>query len=135
MRIEIAATDTHALLWYAQGLRRKLGPSARGLFAEADAGRAVIYVPTLALVEVGEAIRRGEVRFADTFSGWVAKLLSSRRFIPVDLTLDVLLRAEELYGIPERGDRLIAATAAHLGYPLITRDPEIAAAAGVEVVW
>jgi predicted nucleic acid-binding protein len=37
--------------------------------------------------------------------------------------------------IPERGDRLIAATALELDYPLITRDPEIAAAAGLELIW
>jgi predicted nucleic acid-binding protein len=37
-------------------------------------------------------------------------------------------RAHELFGIAERGDRLIAATAAVLDYPLITRDPEIIAA-------
>jgi predicted nucleic acid-binding protein len=53
----------------------------------------------------------------------------------VDLTWEIVQRAEELYGVPERGDRLIAATAAQLGFPLITRDPEIAAAAGVDVVW
>jgi predicted nucleic acid-binding protein len=34
----------------------------------------------------------------------------------------------------ERTDRLIAATAAELGHPLITKDERIQAA-GVEVVW
>jgi len=133
--IEIAVTDTHALLWYARGLRRKLGPVARKIFDDADHGRAVIYVPVQVLVEAGEAIRDGEMRFEDTLTSWAAKLFSSPHFFPVDLTVEIVLRAEELYTIPERGDRLIAATAAHLGYPLITRDPEIASAAGVEVVW
>ena len=52
-----------------------------------------------------------------------------------DLTAAIVLRSQELYAIPERGDRLVAATAAELDCPLITRDPEIAAAAGVEVIW
>lgn len=52
----------------------------------------------------------------------------------VDLTAAIVLRAEALYDIRERGDRLIAATAAVLDVPLITRDPEIGRA-GVEVVW
>ncbi len=51
------------------------------------------------------------------------------------VSLDVVLKAEELYAIQERGDRLIAATAAVLDLPLVTRDPRIADAAGVEVVW
>ncbi len=46
-----------------------------------------------------------------------------------------LCRRGALYNIPERGDRLIAATAAALDLPLITRDPEIAQTAGVECIW
>jgi predicted nucleic acid-binding protein len=46
-----------------------------------------------------------------------------------------VVKAEELYAIREQGDRLIAATAAVLDLPLVTRDPEIAKAAGVELLW
>lgn len=133
--IEIAVTDTHALVWYARREWRKLGSSARSLFERAEDGRASIYVPTLALVELGENARRGKVSLQQGVSEWTPALFGMGSFFPVDLTVEIVLRAEELYSIPERGDRLIAATAAHLGYPLITRDPEIAAAAGVEVVW
>ena len=56
-------------------------------------------------------------------------------FVPVLVTSDVVFEAERLYGIPERGDRLIAATAAALGYPLITSDPQIARHAGVSTIW
>lgn len=42
---------------------------------------------------------------------------------------------EALYAIPGRGDRLIAATAAELDGPLITRDPEIARVAAVDLIW
>jgi predicted nucleic acid-binding protein len=46
-----------------------------------------------------------------------------------------VVKAEELYAIREQGDRLIAATAAVLDLPLVTRDPEIKKAAGVELLW
>jgi predicted nucleic acid-binding protein len=49
--------------------------------------------------------------------------------------VEIVLRSQSLYSIPGRGDRLIAATAAHMDLPLITRDPEIAPAAGVELLW
>jgi hypothetical protein len=51
------------------------------------------------------------------------------------LTPEIVVRAHGLFDIPERGDRLIAATAAALGYPIVTRDPEIAAAVGCDYVW
>lgn len=133
--IEIAVTDAHALIWYAQSERRKLGPVARKIFDAADDGKAVVYVPVVVLAEISESIQKGKIRLGRPFSGWAEELLASKQFVPVDLTWEIVQRAEELYAIPERGDRLIAATAAQLGFPLITRDPEIAAAAGVEVVW
>jgi predicted nucleic acid-binding protein len=62
-------------------------------------------------------------------------LMSSGTYFVADLTAEVALRAQTLYAIPERGDRLIAATAAHLDLPLVTRDPEIARVAGLTRVW
>jgi PIN domain nuclease of toxin-antitoxin system len=127
-------TDTHPLIWYAQAKPKKLGRRARLAFEQAEAGKAVIYVPTVALVEVLELVRRGYVKLSLPPGRWVTALLSAGGFTAADLTTDVVLAGEGLYGIPERNDRLIAATAQALRLPLITRDPEIAAA-GVEAVW
>jgi PIN domain nuclease of toxin-antitoxin system len=132
---EIAVTDTHALLWFARGESRKLGAQARRLFRRVDEGTAVMMIPTIALVELSEAGRRGSIRFPDGFSRWSTALFSTRRFFPAELTFEIVLRAEELYTIPERGDRLIAATAAQLGHSLLTRDPEIGRVSGVQVIW
>jgi len=131
----VAVTDSHALIWYAIGPGRRLGRAARALFARAERGEATIYVPTLVLVEIAEAIRRGAVRYHGGFSRWTQALLSSGRFVATDLTADVVLRAEGLYTIHERGDRLIAATAVHLECPLITRDPDLARVPSVTTVW
>lgn len=135
MRVELAVTDAHALVWYAAQRWKKLGTRARRLFKDAEEGRAAIYVPTIVLVEVLEAARAGLIRLQHGPIAWTRGLFSTGHFLPVELTVAVVLRAEELYGIPERSDRLIAATAAELDYPLITRDPEIEATAGVRVVW
>ncbi|CAN5145307.1 hypothetical protein BH23GEM4_BH23GEM4_21740 [soil metagenome] len=132
---EIAVSDTHALLWYARAEWQKLGRDARRVYTAADEGRAAIYIPTLTLVELSEAGRRGSIRFADGFARWTTRLFSSGRFFPAELTTEIVIRAGALYAIPERADRLIAATAAHLELPLLTRDPAIGRAAGVEVVW
>lgn len=135
MRIEIAVTDTHALIWAALGRSSKLGSRARRIYEDAEAGNAAIYVPTLVLVELFEAARRGVIAPSGGVRTWVEGLFSTGSFFSVDLTSEIVLRAEDLYAIPERGDRLIAATAAHLEVPLITRDPAIGDVAGVEVIW
>lgn len=132
---EIAVTDTHALIWYAMERRARLGAQARAFFDLAQEGRAAVYVPALTLVELLEAEHRGEIELAGGGDAWVRGLLASGTFFEAPLTAEIVLRAQALYSIPERGDRLIAATAAHLDLPLITRDPQIARAGRVELLW
>ena len=101
----------------------------------ASSGQATVYVPVLVLVEIAEAARRGVLRFDYTFSHWVDRLLAPGRFVATDLTLDIVLAAERFSAIPERGDRLIAATAAHLECPLITKDARLARIPGLRTMW
>jgi PIN domain nuclease of toxin-antitoxin system len=131
----LAVIDTHALIWFCAGRSNKLGRDARRVLERVSEGHGAIFVPSLALVELAEAAHEGDVDPPGGIVAWVDRLFSSGRFFPVDLTWAIVQRAEELYAIPERGDRLIAATALELGYPLITRDHEITAAAQVETIW
>lgn len=133
--MSVAVTDSQALIWYAMGPARKLGRKARTLFERAERRQAVIYVPVVVLVEVAEAIRRGSVRCEPGFARWTSRLLASGGFIAADLTTQIVLEAEGLCGIPERGDRLIAATAAFFACPLLTNDPEIARVTGLTTIW
>jgi PIN domain nuclease of toxin-antitoxin system len=132
---DLAVTDTHALIWASSGQLPKLGRAARKLFEQAEARRATIYVPTLVLVEMGNEVHRGRIVIESGFDDWVAALFASGGFAPIELTTAIVLRAEQLYAIPEGTDRLIAATARELELPLITRDPEIERAAGVRTIW
>ena len=131
----LAVTDAHALIWAATGQKRLLGRNARKLFDRVEQGYAALYVPTIVLVEIGEASRKGTVSFHGGFAAWVRELLSSGRYHTVDLTVSIVLRAQGLCAISERGDRLVAATAADLDCPVVTRDPEIRRAAGVNIIW
>jgi PIN domain nuclease of toxin-antitoxin system len=131
----LAVVDAHALIWAATGKPRLLGRAARKFFDAVEEGRAAAYVPTMALVEVGEAAARGSVAFVGGFDRWTRRLVSSGKYHPVDLTVSIVLRAQSLFMIPERGDRLVAATALELDVPIVSKDPAIAAAPGIQVVW
>jgi PIN domain nuclease of toxin-antitoxin system len=131
---ELAVTDTHALFWHATGRVQKLGRRARRFFERVDGGHGAVYVPTLVLVEIAELAQRGIFRLSGGMSNWVAGLFGSGRFLPADVTVAVVAASERMRGIPDRMDRLIAATAAQIGVPLITRDAAIAAE-GVAVLW
>ena len=131
----LAVADTHALLWYVQSKWGKLGRESRRFFERVDAGTASVFVPTMVMAEVCESARAGDISLPGGFSAWGDALFASGFFHVVDLTWSIVRRSEELFAVPERGDRLIAATALELGVPLLTRDPEIAEAAGVEIIW
>ena len=131
----LAVTDTHSLLWHANQRFPKLGPRARVHFERTERREAAVYVPTFVLAEVGELVHLGRVQLPRPFEEWLDDLLGSKVYIPADLTADVVRSAQNLFAIPERGDRLIAATAVALGLPLITRDGEIASCAQVEQLW
>jgi PIN domain nuclease of toxin-antitoxin system len=131
----LAVTDTHALIWAIDGKGKRLGRQARRLFDRADDGKCAIYIPTLALAELGEAWHSNRVVLDLPLEEWARAAFASGKYHEAQLTAEIVYAAQRLYSIPELGDRLIAATAIVLDLPLITRDPEIQRAAGVECIW
>jgi PIN domain nuclease of toxin-antitoxin system len=130
-----AVTDAHALIWAIDGNRKRLGKHARKQFDNADEGKCAIYTPALVLAELGEACHKDRVTLALPFEEWARVAFASGKYHEAELTAEIVYIAQRLFAIAERGDRLIAATAVALDLPLITRDPQIAAAAGVECLW
>lgn len=134
--LEIAVTDTHPLVWWLTNQTRRLGRDAHSFFERVESGRAVVCVPATVLVELSEAAHRGAVRFGKPFSAFVESLENTPlRYQVVPLSGAIVARSHTLFGVPERGDRLITATAVELGYPLVTRDSAITSVAGIEHVW
>lgn len=135
-RLELAVVDTHALIWWITGQRRSLGRQARAFTDAVDEGRAVACIPALSLVELDEAIRDGDLILAEPFPTFVERLRATpSRYRVVDLTPEIVSAAHGLFDIPERFDRLIAATALVLRCPLVTRDGVISKTAGIDTVW
>ncbi len=128
-------TDTHALLWHLTADAR-LSVAAQSIFTDADTGVHQIHIPSIVLVE---AVYLAEKMRIDP--SLVDKLLNllttSANYVEAVLDINVVqaLRAISRATVPDMPDRIIAATARHLGAPLISRDAAISTAAGVTVVW
>lgn len=130
-----AVTDTHSLIWFLEDDPR-LSPRASQVFDACDAGQGVIYVPTICLVEILYLQEKGRIP-ADLKTKLDTYLRrSDSPFIPVDLTTAVVEAMAHVPRdqVPDLPDRVIAATALHLGVPVISKDGEIQLAT-VETIW
>lgn len=131
-----AVADTHALLYYAGGSQR-LGRRAAALFARADEGNAIIYIPAAVAWEVTLLARVGRFNLRRSSREFFDDLYSNAAYQPHDLTLEQVLDADELRGGLNRDpfDGLICAAARSLSLPLLTRDADIERSGAVRVVW
>jgi len=128
-------TDTHGLIWYLEDSPR-LGPAARKAFDACDRGQAVVYIPTICLVEIVYLQEKGRIP-ADLKVQLDAELRASTSGLAVtDLIAEVAnaVAGVPRFEVPDMPDRIIAATALHLGLPLITRDRRIQLS-GVNTIW
>lgn len=128
-------TDTHALIWYLEDNER-LGAEASQVFTAADRGEFAIYVPTICLVEIVYLTEKGRIpaEFKSALDTHLASDATS--LVPVDLTpgvVDALAQIDRAV-VADLPDRIIAATAALMDLPLLSRDRAIQAS-GVTVVW
>lgn len=130
-----AVADTHALIWYLENSPR-LSSAANKLFDACDQGEGLIYVPTISLVEIIYLQEKGRIS-ANLKQQFDAELKRGESgLVVVDLTREVVDWLGKISGtaVPELPDRIIAATALHLGVPLISRD-QVMQQAGLTVIW
>ena len=130
-----AVTDTHALIWYLENDPR-LGPDASRVFDDCDRGQAIVHVPTMCLIEIVYLQEKGRIPI-HLKTAFENKLKAGASGLVVaDLTagvVDALARIPRTE-VPEMPDRIIAATALHLGLPLMSRDHRIRASI-VTTIW
>ena len=124
--------DTHALWWYLRSPER-LTTAASAVFRLAETGNATIIVPAIAVAEfyflsakLGQPIPPSDLLAALDAVGGIE--LS-------DLGRAQLERLDRFPEIPEMHDRLIAAEAAALDAPVVTRDETLTASWQIETVW
>lgn len=94
------------------------------------------YISAVSLVEVVYLVERERIA-AGAFERFVRVLGQDNpafKVCPLDHKIASALRSIPRNIVPDMPDRIIAATALHLGLPLITRDRRLQAA-GIQTIW
>lgn len=130
-----AVTDTHGLIWYLEDDSR-LSSVARVAFEACDRGEITVYIPTICLVEIVYLHEKG--RISSNFKGMLDAILQAGTsgLVPIGLTVEIVYALSQVSrtDVPDMPDRIIAATALHMGLPLISRDGKIRLS-GVNTIW
>ena len=70
--MSLYVTDTHPLVWYLSGQRRKLSKKALRIFQDATDQLALVYVPIVVVWEVAILLKAGRIQFRETFEQWTS---------------------------------------------------------------
>lgn len=129
-------TDTHAFVWHLQS-NPKLSETAREVFALADDGANEINVPSIVLVELVYLAERKRIERRLVTQAFEALVPNTTNYpvVPLDTWIAKAMQDIDALLVPDMPDRIIAATAKHLGAPLITRDRAISNSNLLTTVW
>ena len=127
--------DTHAALWYL-GQPDQLSAAASAAMIGAVGAGGMILVASITLVEVAYQVEKSRV---DPGSfGTITRALddpaSRLSLVPLDRDVAETLRRVSRSEIPDMPDRIIAATALHLGLPVVSRVRKLRASA-IRTIW
>jgi PIN domain nuclease of toxin-antitoxin system len=129
-------TDTHGLIWYLEDDSR-LSARARFAFDECDNGAALMYIPSICIVEMVYLQEKGRIP-ANLLSQLLAELRAGTTGLRVaPMTEDIASSTLRIPrgDVPDMPDRIIAATALVLNLPLVTKDSRIAASSSIVSIW
>jgi PIN domain nuclease of toxin-antitoxin system len=113
--------DTHALLWAHKGVR--IGKRVEKQILAAGAKNA-LFVSAITPWEIAIGERRGRIRIAGDVLEWIQVALSALSAAIAPLEPSIAIDSVHLpaWDHTDPCDRIIVATARHLGAPLVTAD-------------
>ena len=114
--------DTHVLVWLLDGNER-LGEKSRTLIqqsAQADS----LYVSAITPWEIAMLVSKGRLTLVQEIGEWLRIAISMPGIRMAPLSIDVSVASTRLPGTfhSDPADRIIVATARHLGAILVTED-------------
>lgn len=128
--------DTHALIWYLFALP-DLSQKAKDFFDEVSNSGGSIFVPTISIVEITYLSEKN--RLSNNVLPRVLSAIQTPNGAVVPISLSYAI-SQSLASIPrtivpDMPDRIISATALHLGLPLVTCDRSISRLTTVKTIW
>jgi len=127
--------DTHAAVWYLTGAPKISTVAVERMRHSVLEGDGIL-VPSICLVEIVYLLEKGRIP-AESWERLAQALEtpeSGYRVVPLDDAIARAVSRVPRAEVPELPDRIIAATALHLGLPLVTRDRKIQATS-IETIW
>jgi PIN domain nuclease of toxin-antitoxin system len=130
-----AVLDTHTVLWYLEN-SQELSAVARTTIEDAVREARDVHVSAISIVETVYLVERRRLPLTalERLRTALVDPNSGLFIAPVDGGVADALQSIPRDVVPDMPDRIIAATAFHLGLPLITRDRRLQSA-GIQTIW
>ncbi len=125
-------TDSHSFLWFLSK-DKKIGKRALEIFRACDAGKEIVVVPSIALLECLRICEKKRVELE--FQEIMQKIQGTLNYPIYPLDEDIISECQNIPQIAELHDRVIVGTAKLLKAKLITKDAAIVDSKIVETVW
>ena len=114
--------DTHVLLWLVEGYGI-LGNKSR-VVIDASASQSSLYLSAITPWEIGLLVSKGRIRLCADVMQWINETLAKPGVRLAPLTPEIAVASTRLpfEMHPDPADRILVATARHLGATLVTAD-------------
>jgi PIN domain nuclease of toxin-antitoxin system len=114
--------DTHVLLWLVEGYGR-LGSESRAAI-DTSAHQSCLYVSAITPWEIGLLVSKGRLQLGSDVMQWISAALAKPgvQLAPLDPEVAVASTRLPFEMHADPADRILVATARHLGATLVTAD-------------
>jgi PIN domain nuclease of toxin-antitoxin system len=118
--------DTHAWIWTVEGEKRRVGPRARRMIAQA-AGQQVVRISSMTVFEIVGLHTAGRLQLSQPVEDWIDASLKRPGVRLAELSRVAAVDAGSIprAALPDPVDRLLVATARALDATLLTGDSAI----------